>query len=61
MSIKIIHVKQNKNKNIKTMKINTLIIFIILVKQRINNQYQLTSKNTTQTTSNRVNKIVLDI
>jgi hypothetical protein len=43
------------------MKINTLIIFIILVKQRINNQYQLTSKNTTQTTSNRVNKIVLDI
>jgi hypothetical protein len=61
MSIKIIHVKQNKNKNIKTMKINTLIIFIILVKQRINDQYQLTSKNTTQTTSNRVNKIVLDI
>jgi hypothetical protein len=61
MSIKIIYVKQNKNKYIKTMKINTLIIFIILVKQRINNQYQLTSKNTTQTTSNRVNKIVLDI
>jgi hypothetical protein len=61
MSIKIIYVKQNKNKYIKTMKINTLIIFIILVKQRINDQYQLTSKNTTQTTSNRVNKIVLDI